>query len=50
MNFASAEKICEDIAAEGLFTIVTSEHHPVKAVLTKPGRDYLISLQQWRRP
>jgi predicted transcriptional regulator len=47
MNFASAEKICEDIAAEGFLTISASGHHPMKATLTKAGRDYLVKLENF---
>jgi hypothetical protein len=46
MTFAVAEKICEDVAAEKFFTITASERLPMRVVLTKLGRDYLIDLEK----
>jgi len=45
--FAATEKICEDIAAEKFLSITASDHQPMKAVLTKPGRDYFMRFQDW---
>jgi hypothetical protein len=45
--FAATEKICEDIAAEKFLSIITSDHQPMKAVLTKTGRDYLMRGHDW---
>jgi hypothetical protein len=48
VNFASAEKSCERIAAQGFLTVITGDHHPIKAVLTKSGRDYIVDIDQRR--
>jgi hypothetical protein len=47
MLFAATEKICEDIAAEKFLEIIASEHQPMKAVLTKPGRNYFMRGHDW---